>query len=172
MALTVNFQVSQNILSPSSLVIGDVSTGSDASIVTRHVYLQLANGSYLVPSGITTDYNNWPEPSAVLTLDVLDQDYAINIKIDWLNISGTIVYTKQQVYSFTLYSEQYYYTLTQQQAGGYKNISDTNYFNNKQQLRVFIDSANNAVEFASDIYGAQEQLDSANYMISNQNLYF
>lgn len=172
MALTVNFSVAQNILSPSSLVIADTSTGADASIVTRHVFLQQANGDYLVPSGITTDYNDWPEPAATLTLDVLNQDYALSIRVTWNDVSGTVIYSKEQVYCFTLYSEQFYYYLTQQQAGGNANIQDTNYFNNKMKLRIFIDSANNAVEFASDIYGAQECLDAAAYMVSNQNDYF
>lgn len=172
MSLTVNFTVAQNILAPNTLVIVDSSTGTDATITTRYVYLQTANGSYLVPSGVTTTYNVWNEPAATLNLDVLNQDYALSILVQWRNIAGDIVYFKEQVYSFTLYSEQFYYYLTQQQAAGNANIQDTNYFNNKEKLRIFIDSANNAVQFASDIYGAQECLDAAAEMIDNQNYYF
>lgn len=172
MSLTVSFTVAQSILSPSDLVLVDTSTGTDAAVVTRRVYLQTAMGTYLVPDNITTDYNLWPEPAASLTLDVLDQDYAISILVTWLDISNAVLYSKEQIYCFTLYSEQFYYYLTQQQAAGNANIQDTTYFTNKIKLRTFIDSANNAVEFASDIYGAQECLDAAAYMVDNQNDFF
>lgn len=172
MAFSQNFSVTQNILAPSILVLADISTGTDAAITSRRVYLQLANGNYLTPTGVTTDYNLWPIPGATLSLDVLDQDYAISITVQWLDVSNAILYTKTQIYSFTLYSEQFLYYLTQMQAAGNKNLADTNYFTNKMKLRVFVDSANNAVEYASDIFGAQECLDSAALMIDNQNDYF
>lgn len=172
MAFSQNFSVAQNILAPSILVLADVSTGADAAITTRRIYLQLANGNYLTPTGTTTDYIVWDEPDATISLDVLDQDYAISITVQWLSVIDAVLYTKTQIYSFTLYSEQFLYYLTQLQAAGNANVQDTNYFNNKMKLRVFVDAANNAVEFASDIYGAQECLDSAAYMIANQNDYF
>lgn len=172
MSLTVSFTVAQSILAPSSLVIADTSTGTDAAVVTRRVYLQTAMGTYLVPANISTDYNLWPEPSANLTLNVLNADYALSILVQWLDVGNTVLYSKEQIYCFTLYSEQFYYYLTQQQAAGNANIQDTNYFNNKIKLRTFIDSANNAVEFASDIYGSQECLDAAAYMVDNQNDFF
>jgi len=172
MSLVVNFSVAQNILSPSVLTLADTSTGTDVLVTSRRVYLQLANGTYLTPTGTTTDYIVWPYADATISLDVLNQDYAISITVQWLDVSDAVLYTKTQVYCFTLYSEQFYYYLTQQQAAGNANIQDTNYFTNKMKLRVFIDSANNAVLFASDIYGAQESLDSAAYMIDNQNDFF
>ncbi len=172
MAFSQNFSVAQNILAPTILVLGDTSTGTDAAITTRRIYLQLANGSYLVPTGTTTDYIVWDEPDALISLNVLNQDYAITVTVQWLSVLGVVLYTKTQIYSFTLYSEQFLYYLTQQQAGGNANIQDTNYFINKMKLRLFIVSANNAVQYASDIYGAQECLNSAAYMIDNQNDYF
>ena len=172
MSFAASIAVSQNILSPMALTILDDSTGTDAAIVTRHVFLETAMGTFLVPSGITTDYNNWPEPDATISLAVLDQDYALNIRVNWLDINGATLYTFQQVYAFTLYSQQFFYYLTQQQAAGNANLQDTNYFTNKSKLFLFITSANNAVQYASDIYAGQECLDSAAFMIENQNLYF
>lgn len=172
MALSVDFTVSQSYLNVEGLSIFDISTGTDASITNRKVFLQTAYGTYLVESGNTQNFTNWAEPAASLTLQVLNQDYSLSILVQWCNVSGTVIYFKEQVYSFTLYSQQFYYYLTQQQAAGNANIQDTNYFNNKQKLKTFIDSANNAVQYASDIVGGQNSLDAAAYMIDHQNDYF
>ncbi len=172
MSLTVNFTVAQSYLNPEGLTIVDTSTGTDATITNRRVYLQTAQGTYLVESGNNLTYTLWPEPSGDLTIQVLNQDYSLSILVQWLNSSDQVIYFLEQVYCFTLYSQQFYYYLTQQQAAGNANIQDTNYFNNKQKLKTFIDSANNAVQYASDIVGGQNSLDAAAYMIDNQNLYF
>lgn len=172
MPLSVNFSVGQSYLNPDGLSIVDTSSGSDGTITNRRIYLQTANGSYLVQAGNTLDYTNWPTPSADITLQVLNQDYALSILVQWLNNASVVVYSKEEVYCFTLYSEQFFYYLSQQQAAANANLQDTNYFTNKMKLRVYIDSANNAVQYASDIVGGQNSLNSAAYMIDNQNIFF
>lgn len=172
MALSVSFLVSQNILDPTNLVITDTSTGTDGAVVTRRIYLQTAMGTYLVPPTTTTDYILWPEPSAQISLNVLNMDYGISVLVQWLDVSNTVLYFSQQLDCFTLYTNQFLYYLTQLQAGGQRNLQDTNYFFNKMTLKVFEDAAKNATQYGTDIYGTQESLNSAAYMIDNQNSFF
>jgi hypothetical protein len=56
MPLVENFSATQYVATPNLLVLDDTSTGSDAGITVRYVYLQKADGSYLVEEGTTTDY--------------------------------------------------------------------------------------------------------------------
>jgi len=174
MAFSPAFTCAQNIQAPSTLVIADTSTGSDVAITTRKIYITTANETYLTEAGQSTTptYTQWDEPNATIELDILDQDYALNIRIEWCNSSGTALYTSYNLFCFTLYSNQFYYTLTQLQSTGNLNVNDTVYYTNKEKLKIFIDSANNAVEYASDITGAQQCLNAAAYMIDNQNLFF
>lgn len=172
MALTVSFTVSQNILDPTNLVINDTSIGTDSNVVTRRILLQTAMGTYLVPPATITNYILWPEPSAQISLNVLNMDYGVSVLIQWLDVSNTALYFSQQLDCFTLYTNQFLYYLTQLQAGGQRNLQDTNYFYNKMRLKVFEDAAKNATQYGTDIYGTQESLDSAAEMIDNQNKYF
>lgn len=172
MALTPNFSVGQSILAPSILTLVDTSTGSDGTITERRAYFQTANGSYLVPSGTTTDYVVWPYADADISVDILNQDYSLSITVLWVNISGTTVVSKEAVYCFTLYSETFYYGLTQNQASSPNIVNDQTYYSNKMVLRCNIDEATQATLYASDIYSAQAALDRAAYMILNQNYFF
>ncbi len=172
MAISPSFTVSQSVLSPSYVTLVDTSTGSDVSISYRRVFFQTAQGTYLVPTGTTTDYVLWPYADASLSTDILNADYGLNILVQWMSAANAVLYSSQNVYCFTVYSESFYYSLTQQQAQANSNLADTNYFNNKQQLRIYIDSANNAVLYGSDIIAAQNSLNSAAYMIDNQNYFF
>lgn len=78
-----SFTATQLYATPTILRIVDTSTGSDSNITGRKVYLRQANGSYLVPSGITTDYIDFPLGSDYIDIDVLDVDYALEIKVEW-----------------------------------------------------------------------------------------
>jgi len=51
MPFTQNFAASQVISTPNLLILDDTSTGSDAAITTRRVYMQKSDGTYLVESG-------------------------------------------------------------------------------------------------------------------------
>jgi len=44
---------------PSSVIGTDTSTGSDVLIVSRRIYFEKTDGTYLVPSGTVTDYIPW-----------------------------------------------------------------------------------------------------------------
>lgn len=82
----------------------------------------------------------------------------------------TVLYTSQDLYAFTLYSEQFYYSLTQQQAQAYPIILP--FFENKNVLRVLIDDAKNAVDIGQSIYNAQTCLDNAALIVNNSQYLF
>ena len=178
MAITANFSASQNSGTPNIITLTDTSTGSDTSITKRRIYLLKADGTYLVPSGTTTSYIVWDitnvntrEPLTI-SLDVLSQDTALSITVQWLNSSDTVVESKTISFAFTGYNETFYYGLTQNQVSNPELVSATGWYQNKMILRVELDSATQAIVFASDIYSAQACLDRATYISQNSNYFF
>ena len=175
MSFAQNFAVSQgsNI---TTFTLTDTSVGTDVNIVSRRVYLQLYDGTYLVPTGTTTDYINWPIVNLAgdtLSLAVLNQDYGINIRVEWLSNTPTVLYSKSALYGFSGYSEQFLYQLTTNQAASYPSIiQDTNYYANKMLLRELVDSGNNAINTGGDINAAQQCYDAAAQMIANKAFNF
>src|SRR5687768_17098244 len=114
MPLTVDFTVSQAAGLPSELTLTDTSTGSDAAVTQRRIYIQTDTGSFLVESGTSTEYENWALPLATaITLDLLDKDRAVQITVQWLNVSNAILYSKTAQFGLTLYNEEFDYGLTQ-----------------------------------------------------------
>jgi hypothetical protein len=172
MALTVSFTVSQSTALPSTISLTDTSTGSDGTITQRRVLLRKADGTYLVPEGTTTDYIEWDWAEPSIAIDVMDRDYALDIIVQWLNVSNQVVYTDTELCVFTLYAEQFYYQLTQYQTSNPQIIDDQTYYGNKIKLRVSIDEATNAVTIGADITSSQSALDRAAYLIDNQSLFF
>jgi hypothetical protein len=172
MPLVSAFTATQILGEPSIIKLTDASTGSDAAITARRVYLRLANGSYLVPDGTTTDYVNWPLADATLELDVLTVDKAVDITVQHLNSSGVAIYTKTTLCLFTQYAKQFLYNLTQGQSGNTGLVNDNQYWEKKSQLFTEVDSALNAVEMANDLFGAQGCLDRAQKIIDNAESYF
>jgi hypothetical protein len=171
MALDPSFSVSQPLDDPNILIIEDTSTGVDGGVTTRRVYLQKADGTYLVPDGTETDYIEWDYSEGSIEIDVLDKDYALSVRVDWLT-GDTVTYTETELAVFTLHSNLFYYGLTQDQTGNPQIISDTFYYDNKMKLRCSIDEAENATQYGVDIYSAQAALSRAKYMMDNQDKYF
>ena len=169
MALTQNFSVTQAIGLPDELILTDTSSGSDVAITQRRVYIQDAEGNYLVESGTTTDYEVWAYADSSIILDVLTQDTACNITVQWLDVNNVVLYTKTTLYAATMNGETFYYSLTQSQTSQPLIINDTFYYTNKMILRVEIDSADNAVEYGSDIYAAQSAMDRYTNLINNSS---
>jgi hypothetical protein len=158
MAFEQAFTVSQILGQPSAVTLTDTSTGTDAAIATRRIYLQTPNGSYLVEDGTTTIYEVWSiafGPGGTKSINALDKDYALKIKVEWLNASNTVLYTKESNYGLTQYNENFDYTLTQRLAANPLLANDKTFWQNKQLLRTAIDSGNQAMNYASDLFNAQ-----------------
>jgi len=171
MSFVQNFSITQST-DVTSFTITDTSTGSDSNITNRQIFLQKSDGTYLVPTGTSTNYIPFPLTSSYILLSkILNVDYCLNITVNWLDINGNVLYTKNGLYLFTGNSELFYYTLTTQQAANPNKVDDVDWYSNKLQLRTEIDSANSAVNY-SDQANAQAALNRAYYMISNQNIFF
>lgn len=173
--LTPNFSASQNSGSPESPTFTDISTGSDSAITQRRLYLLQSDGTYLVPSGTTTSYIQWAYADTSITpSNILTQDTALSATVDWLDINNTVLYTKTIAFGFDAFGWNFYYGLTQTQVP-ITNPSvalSINYYYNKMVLRVLLDSAEQAISYASDIYSAQICFDSETFMIQNASFNF
>lgn len=179
MAISVAFSTSQVVGSPSEIVITDSSTGTDVTAVNRRIFIVNAQGEYITEDGVTSAsaYTEWPlADGSTITLDVLSEDSALNITVMYVNVSGTSVAQETELCGFTLYTETFYYSLTQAQASQSQPppmiIQDSNYYTNKLILRTEIDSGNQAISLGSDITSAQNCYDRATYMVQNQNDFF
>jgi hypothetical protein len=173
MPLVQNFTVTQVIGSPNNLTFTDTSTGSDVLVTGRRVYLQTAYGTYVVEStNTTTDYNTWLLVNTSQTFNVLNKDYALNGRVDWVDAGGAVLYTLPIKDIFTQNLEQFHYGLTKYQASNHSITQNTNYYNNKAKLWQYIVSAKNAMTLYGDVSGAQDELDAATNMITNEKSYF
>lgn len=178
MAISPSFLVSQFSGTPNIITITDTSTGVDTAVTSRRIYLLQSNGTYLVPNGTTTNYIVWPitdtNTRAPLTdsLNVLTQDTALSIRVDWLDSANIVLYTASNTFAFTAYNETFYYGLTESQVANPNLTASTNWYQTKLNLRVLIDSAEQSIAFASDIVSAQQSLNEATYISTNQAYFF
>lgn len=181
MATVPNFTASQSSGTPSIITLNDTSTGTNTtSIAKRRVYLLQANGTFLVPAGTTNDYSDWaitntaivPFPPISLSLNVLSQDSALSVTVQWLTSANAVVTSKTISFAFTAYNETFYYGLTESQVANSNLTASTNWYQNKLILRVELDSALQAVTFASDIFSAQAALNRATFISTNSSYFF
>lgn len=172
MSLTQNFTTEQLIGQPSKIKINDTSTGSDGSVASRRVYLKKVDSTYLVEEGTETDYEAWALVNTTITLDVLDKDYCLLVKVDWLSGAGAVLYTKSSLVVCKEYGDEFLYELTQQQAANPLLITDADFYKNKLKVVVDLDSAENAANMAVDQHGSQMCLDRATELRLNKQYYF
>ena len=176
MPITANFSTTQSVGAPSVIDFSDTSTGSDVTATQRRIYLVNAQGNYVVPSGTGTDYVNFPlSEGADISIDCLAQDSALWITLQYLDINNVVVASKTLLKGFSLYNETFYYSLTQAQATQSvppNILQDTMYLQNKSALRVFLDSAANAITYGQDITTAQNMYDAATYLTTNEQMFF
>lgn len=167
-----NFSVSQNYGSIADFTIVDTSTGTDASITNRLIYLVKEDGTYLRPSGYTTDYITWLISGNQLVItDVLNKDYALDIRVDYY-AGTTIIYTKSILTLFVAYSELFLRQLTQAQAANPKLLGSSNFWYNKLKLRTLLDDATQAIVLINDQTIATYCLDKAKYLTDNLTLFY
>lgn len=155
MPFVANFSASQTLGEESVITLTDTSTGTDGGIVSRRVYLRKSDGTFLVPEGVTTEYITWALAATTKDIDCLTQDMALQVTVQWLNVSNVVLYDKALVYGFTLYNETFDYGLTQVLAGNQLLFNDNSFWKNKSDLRTFLDSGDQAISLASDLYNAQ-----------------
>lgn len=176
MPFTQNFSTYQLGGSPSTIYVTDTSTGSDAAIASRRVYLQNYEGDYVVPSGTTTDYVVFPLAlGTTIAIDCLTEDSALTVSVEWLDSSDVVLYDKDELCGFTAFNEVFNYSLIEGMAAVSNPsyiLQDNQFFQNMIKLRVFIDGGNQAVVLGYDITSAQNCYNLATYLVTNQNIYF
>jgi len=172
MPFSQNFTVAQTSANPAFVIITDTSTGNDANIDSRRIYITDCNGNYIVPTGTTTNYIEWDLLDNPISLDILTQDTAANVRVDWLDSTNTVLYTLNNNYCFSEYNKQFLYYLIQLQSLTYNVIQDNNYWGNVGTLWVNIIGAINSVEIGDDIFASQTCLNRATFMAQNQANYF
>ena len=172
MSFVPNFTAEQFSGTPSEITLTDTSVGSDPTITSRRVYLLQANGTFLVPAGTTTDYIVWNIADASITLDVLSQDTALSVTVQWKNALNATVTSKTISFSFDAYNYTFYYGLNQSLVGNSNLSASTSWFQWMSSVKIQIDSAQQAITFASDIFSAQAALNRATYISTNSSFFF
>jgi hypothetical protein len=172
MPISPNFTASQNSGTPNIITLTDTSTGSDGTITKRRVYLLQSDGTYLVPAGTSTSFIEWSLADVSISLNVLTQDSALSITVQWLTSANTVVANKTTSFAFTAYNETFYYGLTESQVANANLTASTNWYQTKMILRVELDSAYQAISFASDIFSAQSALNRATFISTNSSFFF
>ena len=128
MPLSPNFTASQNSGTPNLIFLTDTSTGSDGTITKRRIYLLQSDGTYLVPAGTATNYIEWALVDVTTSLNVLIQDTALSITVEWLTASNVLVANKTTSFAFTAYNETFYYGLTESQVANANLTASTNWY--------------------------------------------
>jgi len=170
MSFSPAFSIGQYPANPSIVIAVDESVGSDGSISFRKIFVQDANGNYLVPSGTTTQFTVWPLADLSISLNILTNDVAAVVTVQWCDSGGNMLYESAQTYCFPLFSKQFAYQLIQ---GLVPPITlDTNYSASLANLWTSIIGAVNAVEVGGDIFASQNALNQAIYLRTNQSLFF
>jgi hypothetical protein len=118
------------------------------------------------------DYNYWPYADSTISLSVLDKDYALTVTVNWLGATNNVLYTQTILTYFSMYNDEFDYSLTSLEASDPMYIASTNWYNYRIKYRVEIDNAEQAISLASSIGNAQASLDRATYIMENQSLYF
>src|SRR5665213_3076138 len=108
--LVPSFTVSNNNVTTSSFSIVDTSTGADAAIANRLIYISLADNSLFTGAPIQFPLS----AGASISPNILTQDLAFNCVVQWVDSSGNILYTASRVGLFTGFLEWFFYGLTQQ----------------------------------------------------------
>ena len=173
MAFTPSFTAYQLVTNPTGAVIADTSTGTDAAIAGRNITFLKSDGTSLVPSGTLTSYVNYPlSDGSTKTVSILDKDYAFAITVNWVNGSGTVLYTVTTVYGFYYYANAFAQLLIQAQVSNPSLLESKNWLMGTSALQTYIDSATNAVSLMGDITNAQLMLSKAAWLANNLNLLY
>lgn len=177
MAYTPNFSCSQQADDTGTIVITDSGSGSDATISSRNIYCQLADGRYMTLDGIvdTATAIAWASFPSVTTLtltDLLDRARSLRIRVDWVTSAGAVVVTKTLTFCFNLQDYVFALGLTADQVADNSITQDSDWHINKMKFVTNDQDAENAITYGENISLSQNALDRNYLMISNSGNYF
>jgi len=171
MAIAPSFSVSQSAITPASVTVTDTSTGTYGTITKRRIYVSDANGDYLTGDG-TVDYNEWALADLSITLSILSQDTAANIRVDWLTSLNVVVDTLNANYPLSQFGKQFFFQLVSAQGLTPGIYQDSNYSGNLAVFWSNIVAGDNAVTYGNSISAAQNCYNRETYMQAKQSDFF
>lgn len=157
---------------PGTVVITDTSTGDDADITQRAVYLRNSKGQFVVPEGTDTDYVLWDIDDTSIDIAALTKDMALTVIVQWLDVNDVVLYDKTLISCLTAYNNQFDYGLVSALAQNFKRTNDMRFDDMRFKLRLYIDDANQAVSLGADVVRAQVCLDLATEIRLGAAYYF
>lgn len=171
MPLSPSFVISQSGLTPQSVSITDTSTGSDINIVGRRVLLQQSDGTYLTGNG-SVNYTDWSIADISITLSVLTEDIGASITVQWIDVSGNVLYELNNTYALSEFNKQFLYYLVQNLGLKPGTYQDANFSGNIAVFWTNVIAGINAVVYGNDIAACQNCFSRATQMRLQENLYF
>lgn len=166
-----NFTATQSLAYNNLITLSDTSIGIDLTLTNRRVYILTATGSYLVPSGTTTNYFDWSYANSQIQVDVLTQSTAPQITVEWY-AGSTLMYTKTITFDFDLGDYVFMLGILASQTSSPGVLQDSNYYNSSIQFIVNLFNSENAIEYGDDIWSAQGALNANQKLIENESFYF
>lgn len=154
----------------SGFTLTDTSSGADAGLTDRQVFLYTTSGALLTGSAI-----DWPIANSTLALTgILPIDYSLSIVVNWVSSSPLAppsTYTKTAIYTFTGNSYSFLNGLVQQIAAQQGITNDQQFLSNMNIMYTYLDNANLAQVNGSQ-GNAQINLTLAYGMIQDKILFF
>lgn len=169
--MTPSFTVSQSAISPQNFTVTDTSTSVTGTITQRRIYVQDDQGNYLTGSG-SVDYDAWALADLSITLTFLTGNTAVNIRVDWLNVSNVVVETLNANYGLSQSGKQFLFYLVQLQGLTPGIYQDSNYSGNLALFWTNIIGGDNAITYGNSLAAAQNCYNRANEMEQRQSYYF
>lgn len=166
MSLDPNFSVSQSLGQPNIITLTDTSVGSYGAVVGRKITITKTDGSYLLNN------SSWALSEPSIDEDVMNRDYALSVTVDWVNVGGTVLYTKNYKIAFLAYTTNFLNELTQSETSLPIIVVTDDYWNNKELLINLKNQAEQAVAMGNDYVKSQTFLNLAYDMIANKNRFF
>lgn len=167
------FTIAQQTGALTSVILTDTSTGSDVAIVSRRAFFQKYDATYLVPTGTTTNYVVWNYAASTITINnLLFSDFALNVTVQWLDVDNEVLHTKTILSDFSMYNNDFQYSLIYDEATGQASLNDTNWYTNRIALMTELNSAQIAVTNMSNITSAQSCINRATYLRNNKSKFY
>lgn len=169
--MSASFSVSQSAVTPSDVTITDTSVSLSGTITQRRVFVSQSDGTYLTGNG-TVNYDAWALADTSITLDILTEDSAVLIKVQWLDVSNVVVDEVENTFALCEFGKQFFYYLIGLQGLTPGIYQDTNYSGNLGIFWTNLIAGINAITYGNDLSAAQNCFNRTNEMRLNQNYYF
>lgn len=170
MPLTPNFITTQDLSNPNLITFTDTSSGTDGTITTRYIFVQLWDGSYLVPKGTTTNYIVWDYANSSIVLDLINKSQAVKVTVQWFaDVNSSAVYELSENIEWGLFDYLFLFQLLQTQTSSPNVINNPTFYEQTLNMIVNLFQAENAILPMGDIYSSQAAFDRNLSLIRYQN---